>query len=605
MLEKLFKQPPTKIFLQDGHKSYTYDWLKKKISQVSGLFKQLKLQHQDRLLLAISDEAEMSALFISALLNGITVVITDPESKSPRANSIISKTSPAVIIADKETLESWKLGTDSDVQVISYLKEKGTSAGILGKFLQKTRSETPANDYVRLLENAIPRDISQDPLTEDHIAYIIFTSGTTSDSKGVAITRLNLEAHLLTLEKVYSLNEESSLLNLLFLCHADGCIQGPILAAQTGCSWHKPFRFSLKKIPEFLDYGYANSISHIFVVPAMLHMILSFAENYEDSFLYPEFRAMLSVSAHLDAGLWDAFESTFKIRLSNIYGLTETVAGSLFSGPLSETYKKHSIGKPVDCKICIVNDSFDSVPLGETGELCLMGDHIMKQYWGSPAMTDEVFRNGWFLTGDLASMDEGGFVTIRGRKKNLIISGGINIQPEEITECLLKLEPVQEACAVGMPDEVFGEKLFAVVVLKPGFNTTGTDLVEKCRISLEEKKVPHRIIILQELPKGVSGKVQLNQLRELLAKQQTAQMLIQGNLFENDVLTIAADSFQVPVSALSIRDTSQTIAGWDSLAHLGFITSLEEHFKVRFNTAEIITMNSIRRATELIKEKNG
>jgi long-chain acyl-CoA synthetase len=605
MLEKLFKQPPTKIFLQDGYKSYTYDWLKKKISRVSGLFKQLNLQHNDRLLLAISDEAEMSALFISALLNGITVVIADPESKSPRGKSIISKTSPAVIIADKETLDNWKPGTDSGTQIISYQKEKGTSAGILGKFLQKTRSEVPTNDYFRLLENVIPQNINSVPQPDDHIAYIIFTSGTTSDSKGVAITRLNLEAHLVTLEKVYSLNEESSLLNLLFLCHADGCIQGPILAAQTGCSWHKPFRFSMKKIPEFLDYGYANSISHIFVVPAMLHMILPFAGNYEDSFDYPEFRAILSVSAHLDAGLWDAFESTFKIRLSNIYGLTETVAGSLFCGPLNETYQKYSIGKPIDCEIRIVDDSFNSLPHGETGELCLKGDHIMKQYWGSPAMTDEAFRKGWFLTGDLASMDEGGFVTIRGRKKNLIISGGINIQPEEITECLLKLEPVHEACAIGMPDEVFGEKLFAVVVLKPGFHTTGTDLIEKCRISLEEKKVPHRIIILEEFPKGVSGKVQLSHLRELLVKQQSTHMLIHGNLYENDVLAIAADSFQVPVSALSIRDTSQTIAGWDSLAHLGFITSLEEHFKVRFNTSEIITMNSIRRATDLIKEKNG
>jgi long-chain acyl-CoA synthetase len=605
MLEKLFKQPPNKIFLQDSDKSYSYDWLKKKISQVSGLFKQLNLQQNDRLLLAISDEAEMSALFITALLNGITVVITDPESKSPRAKSIISKTSPAAIIADKETLENWKMDADLSPQIISYQKERGTSAGILGKFLQKTRSEVPANDYIRLLENAIPHNAGPDSQPDDRIAYIIFTSGTTSDSKGVAISRLNLETHLATLEKVYTLNEESSLLNLLFLCHADGCIQGPILAAHAGCSWHKPFRFSLKKIPEFLDYGYANNISHIFVVPAMLHMILPFAENYEESFRYPEFRAMLSVSAHLDAGLWDAFETTFGIRLSNIYGLTETVAGSLFCGPLNETYQKYSVGKPVDCEIRIFNDSFTELTPGETGELCLKGNHIMKQYWGSPAMTDEVFRNGWFLTGDLASMDEGGFVTIRGRKKNLIISGGINIQPEEITECLLKLEPVQEACAIGMPDEVFGEKLFAVVVLKAGFHTTGTDLVEKCRISLEEKKVPHRIIILGELPKGVSGKVQLNQLRELLATQQSALTLIQGNHYENDVLTIAADSFQVPVSQLSMRDTSQTIAGWDSLAHLGFITSLEEHFKVRFKTSEVITMNSIRKATELIKEKNG
>jgi long-chain acyl-CoA synthetase len=532
-------------------------------------------------------------------------VIADPDSKSPRAKGIISKTSPTAIIADKETLVNWKMDADPGIQIISYQKEKGITAGILGKFLQKTKSEVPANDYIRLLENSVSQDVKPDPQPGDRIAYIIFTSGTTSDSKGVAITRLNLETHLATLEKVYTLNEESSLLNLLFLCHADGCIQGPILAAHAGCSWHKPFRFSVEKLPEFLDYGYANSISHIFVVPAMLHMILSFAENYEDSFRYPEFRAILSVSAHLDAGLWDAFESTFKIRLSNIYGLTETVAGSLFCGPLNETYQKYSVGKPVDCEIRIVNDSFETLTVGETGELCLKGDHIIKQYWGVPEMTDEVFRNGWFLTGDLASMDEGGFVTIRGRKKNLIISGGINIQPEEITECLLKQEPVQEACAIGMPDEVFGEKLFAAVVLKPGFHATGTDLIEKCRISLEEKKIPHRIIILRELPRGVSGKVQLTELREQLVRQQSAAKFIHGNHYEDDVLTIAADSFQVPVSHLSMRDTSQTISGWDSLAHLDFITSLEVHFKVRFNTAEVITMNSIRKATELIKEKNG
>jgi long-chain acyl-CoA synthetase len=377
-----------------------------------------------------------------------------------------------------------------------------------------------------------------------------------------------------------------------------------VLAAYTGCTWHKPFKFAIEKIQEFLDYGYANNISHVFVVPAMLNMILPFAENYEDSFQYPEFQVLISVSAHLEPSLWDKFETVFKIPVSNVFGLTETVAGSLFCGPLTGTYRKYSVGKPVDCEIKIVNDQFEEIAPGQTGELCLRGDHIMKNYWADPVLTTEAFAHGWFLSGDLASQDSDGFVTIRGRKKNLIISGGINIQPEEVTECILKNSAISEACAVGMPDEVFGERLVAAVVLKPGSSLTGTEIIEECRQSLEEKKVPNRIFIVDSLPKGVSGKVQLNLLREQLLNLQPKNLVNTGD-FEEDVLSIASESFQVPVTRLSIHDTSQTVAGWDSLAHLSFITSLEDHFKVRFNTAEVITMNSIRKATELIKVKHG
>jgi long-chain acyl-CoA synthetase len=603
MLENLFIQKPKKTFLQTDGKSYSYEWLLSRMSQITGLFKQLNIHTGDRILLAVSDEADMGALFLSSMQNGITIVMADPESKSPRAKSIISKTKPAAIIADKATLDNWQLDPEQ-IRVITYQKEKAAGSGMLGKFLQKNKTTTSGNNYHSLLENAQKEILVPVNQPGDQIAYIIFTSGTTADSKGVAISYENLKSHLGTLQKVYALNAESNILNTLFLCHADGCIQGPVLSVFAGCTWHKPFRFSLEKIPEFLDYGYANNISHWFVVPAMLHMILPFAENYETSFQYPEFKAMLSVSAHLDAAIWDQFESTFNMQLSNIYGLTETVAGSLFCCPTNHSYKKNSVGRAVDCEIQIVNEIFEEMPIGEVGELCLKGNHIMHQYWDAPETTAASFNNGWFLTGDLASMDEAGFVVIRGRKKNLIISGGINIQPEEVTECLLKLEGVGEATAIGMPDEVFGEKLMAAVVLKAGYNVTGTELIEKSRALLEEKKIPHRIVILEELPKGVSGKVQLDRLKEILLKKQAPVKMTEGPQ-EAHILNIAAEAFQIPVSRLSFKDTSQTVAGWDSLAHLSFITSLEDHFNIRFNTAEVITMNSIRKAAELIKEKNA
>ncbi len=602
MFHRLFEQPGTKIFLQTEDKTYSYKWLQQRLKQITGLFQSLNLKRGDRLVLAVSDDIEMSALFLAAIANGITVVVSDPEWKALRANAIIERSDPACIIADKETLEAWKLSSEK-YKVVPYVKSAPVKAGLLSKFLQKTKTEGEANDYINLLEKITAIENVPRSQPSETLAYIIFTSGTTADSKGVAITHGNLEAHLATLKRVYGLQENSTILNQLLLCHADGCIQGPLLSVYAGCTWHRPFRFTIEKIPVLLDYCYANNLSHLFMVPAMLNMLIQFSENYEDSLSYPEFKALISVSAHLEATLWDEFESVFKVRVSNVYGLTETVAGSLFSGPMDETYRKYTVGKPVDCEIRILNEQSEETADEETGELCLKGSHIMQSYWGNAALTNEYFKDGWFYTGDLASRDKDGFVKIRGRKKNLIISGGINIQPEEVTECLLSHRDVSEACAIGLPDAVFGEKLAAAVVLKAGRTISSVDLVSHCREFLEEKKVPNKIFIVTELPKGVSGKVQLNILKDQLLQLQPRRQENSGQSLGR-VLEVAAEVFQVPVSRLSVNDTSNTVAGWDSLAHLIFITTLEETFRISFTTAEVITMNSIQKAVNLIEQKH-
>ncbi|HJW17352.1 MAG TPA: AMP-binding protein, partial [Flavisolibacter sp.] len=515
----------------------------------------------------------------------------------------IGRSEPACIIADKASLDNWKLKVDTKCTIIPFSKTTTNRTALLSRFLQKNKAEAKEDSFSTLLEKSVPVASLPSSIDPETIAYIIFTSGTTADSKGVAISHNNLTAHLFTLQKVYGLTQESSILNQLLLCHADGCIQGPLLAIYAGCTWHRPFRFTIEKIPALLDYCYANNISHLFMVPAMLNMLIQFSENYEDSFSYPGFRALISVSAHLDGPLWDKFESIYKVPVCNVYGLTETVAGSLFSGPLPGTSCKYTVGKPVDCEIRIINEHGEDVGIGMPGELLLKGDHIMKSYWQDENLTKEYFKNGWFYTGDLASIDEQGFVKICGRKKNLIISGGINIQPEEVTECLLRHSSVSEACAIGLPDPVFGEKLIAAIVLKPGSNESSLDLVNFCREYLEEKKVPTKIFIVPELPKGVSGKVQLHALKEQLIQLHPKTQEINGEYLDQ-VLNIASEVFQVPVSNLSVNDNSNTVAGWDSMAHLVFITTLEENFNISFSTAEVITMNSIQKALKLIEQKH-
>ncbi|HEV8083609.1 MAG TPA: AMP-binding protein [Chitinophagaceae bacterium] len=604
MLQEVFQQPGKKTFLQTHDKSYNYEWLQQNIKKTWSLFKSINLHKGEMLLLAVSGDVDMSVIFLSALSFGIPVVITDPETKAPRANAIIQRSAPSCIIADKESLENWKLPGMENCVVIPFIKENVSKPGLLSKFLQKSKTEIQSNDYKSILEKASPLEEKPAMPDTNDIAYIIFTSGTTAASKGVAITHGNLSAHLATLKKVYSLDDTSTILNQLLLAHADGCIQGPVLAAYAGCTWHRPFRFSIEKIPALLDYCYANNISHLIMVPAMLNMLIQFSNDYEDTFRYSKFKALISVSAHLEAPLWDKFESIFKIPINNIYGLTETVAGSLFCGPLNETYRKYTVGKPVDCDIRIVNDLGEDVKEEETGELLLKGPHIIKDYWNDPALTKEAIKEGWFYTGDFASRDAGGFITIKGRKKNLIISGGYNIQPEEVTECLLNNAEISEAAALGLPDEVFGEKLVAAVVLKPSSDLNTFDIVEHCRKFLDDKKVPHKVYILPGLPKGMSDKVQMNLLKEQLLHSHQPKQENTGQ-YADAVINIAAEAFQVPASRINIRDTSDTIAGWDSLAHLSFITALEEKFNVRFNTAEVITLNSIQKAVNLLNEKNG
>ncbi len=602
MFHSLFTQPASKVFLMHQHQQYSYGWLQKRILQLTGLFNSIALKAGDRLLLAISDEVEFSAVFLAALANGIAIIPLDPDTKAPRATALVNRTRIACIIGDEQTLQSWNLADREGQRVIVKTKRESGNSGHLSRFLKKKTIALSENNYYSLLESIEPAPAFPATPASDTLAYIIFTSGTTAASKGVCITHGNLFTHLATLQKVYSLTEESSLLNQLMLWHADGCIQGPVLAAFSGCVWHHPFRFSIDKVPALLDYCFARDISHIFVVPAMLNMILQFSEEAEEIFQYPAFTALISVSAHLEKTLWERFETIFRIPVNNVYGLTETVAGSLFCGPLAGTYRQFTVGKPVDCTFRIVDDQGQELPAGGTGELLLKGDHIMKKYWDDESITISAFRDGWFLTGDLASMDADGFVTILGRKKNLIISGGFNIQPEEVTESVLTHPAVSEACALGLHDPVFGEKLVAAVVLRPGHTATSPEIADHCRLQLEEKKIPQRIYILDQLPKGASGKVQLPVLIENLQKLNSDTADDVTDLYQ-DILTIASETFQIPVSRISLTDTSQTLSGWDSLAHLSFVTELESHFGIRFNTAEIMTLNSIKRATFLIKEK--
>jgi len=206
------------------------------------------------------------------------------------------------------------------------------------------------------------------------------------------------------------------------------------------------------------------------------------------------------------------------------YGQAEALGNITFlsrkdhkiEGTPQEVARLASAGRPytyVDVRV--VDDSGKEVPVGEPGEVIVKGDHIMKGYWKLPQeQTDEKLRNGWIYTGDIGKWDEAGYLYLVDRKGAMIISGGLNIFPNEVEQVLYQYPGVVEAAVFGVPDEQWGEAVKAVVALKPGSEAAEKDIIAFCRDSLAHYKVPRSVEFRESLPKSDVGKILTKELRE-------------------------------------------------------------------------------------------
>ena len=249
------------------------------------------------------------------------------------------------------------------------------------------------------------------------------------------------------------------------------------------------------------------------VVPTIISYLLN--DNFDVSKLnLSSIRFGRSASAPLSPEVHKKFEKVFKLNIVETMGLTETAA-QILSNPLNN-YKHGSAGIAYGNEVRVVNDQNNFVKPGESGELVIKGDNVMKQYYNNEEATKSSFtKDGYFLTGDLGVEDEDGFFFITGRKKELIIKGGENISPREIDDTIYKHNSVLEVCTFGIFDEDYGEEISACVFLKDNFKANEKELKDLCIADLGEYKTPSQIIFVDEpLPKGPSGKIQRLKIAE-------------------------------------------------------------------------------------------
>lgn len=225
-------------------------------------------------------------------------------------------------------------------------------------------------------------------------------------------------------------------------------------------------------------------------------------------------RMCISGGASISAELLHKFENKFNVSILEGYGLSET-APLVAINPLKGTRKPGSIGLNIPAvQSKVVGEFGKELPRGEVGELVVQGPNVMKGYLGMPETTSAAFNDGWFYTGDLATMDEEGYIYIVDRKKDIIIVGGYNVYPREVEEVLYQHPAVVEAAVIGVPDGEYGESVKAFVVVKDE-RITMNDIIQFCQDRLVKYKLPKRVEFFKELPKNSTGKILRRELREL------------------------------------------------------------------------------------------
>ena len=374
-------------------------------------------------------------------------------------------------------------------------------------------------DYDQLIADAS----DEEPWVEidDHDPTIlIFTSGTTALPKGVQLTYLDMTVYVTNQPPADPEIHDKVLVSAPFF-HVAGAT-AMMLAIWSGRT--------LVILPAFTPEGWLQAVheertTHAFVVPTMLKRIMETPDF--DKYDISSMRQITYGAAPMPYEVVRRACDIFPPRgcgLINAYGQTESTATLTFLGPedhdlSTETAVKESrlrsVGKPMpDVEIGIMDERNRLLPPGEEGEICVRSDRVMKGYYKQEDATSSAIIDGWLHTGDVGRMDEGGYLFITGRKKDLIIRGGENISPGEIENCLEAHPSIEEAAVIGVPDQDWGEVVKAVVVLKPGQSITAGEITEYCKSRLASFKAPQYVAVVNELPRNPMGKVLKNDLRK-------------------------------------------------------------------------------------------
>ena len=471
--------------------------LRQQIERTVSSLNQLGIGRNDRVGLVLPNGPEMASAFV-AVASGATTAPLNSSYRRSEFEFYLSDLNARALIVE--------LGDDSPAR---------DAAGALGiTVLELDASSGPAGAFEL---RGIPVDRSnahEDGMAiGDDIALVLHTSGTTSRPKIVPLTHRNITATAANIRASLQLESIDRCLNVMPLFHIHGLMAAVLASLSAGGSVYCSPGFNALRFFSWLQDANPTWFT---AVPTMHQAILKRAERNREIIESVRLRFIRSSSASLPTQVMTAAEQTFGCPLVEAYAMTEA-AHQMTCNPLPPGVRKPgTVGLAAGPKVAIMNEAGALLEPSNTGEVVIRGGTVTAGYENNPQANTECFTNGWFRTGDQGVIDDEGYLTITGRLKEIINRGGEKISPLEVDGVLMDHPAVQQVVTFAVPHPTLGEEVAAVIVLREGQQTTKHEIRAFAAERLADFKVPRKVVVVDEIPKGPTGKMQRIGLAEKL-----------------------------------------------------------------------------------------
>ena len=465
----------------------TYEELEEQSSQYANGFSDLGLQPGDRVSVQVDKSPEVIFIYLACLRSNLIFHPLNTAYKESELSFFLDDAKPSVFICQKEIYENISsLGLKKEPQYVF------TLFPLEGESIQSIKRK---GDHEIV------------DCSEEHTAALLYSSGTTGKPKGIMLTHGNIGFNALALKEAWNFTQEDCLLHALPIYHVHGLFValGCVFLSGSRVLWMNAFDADevLKILPK---------CSVMMGVPTYYTRLLSNPKLNNDT--TANIRVFISGSAPLLEDTFNEFRSKTGHYILERYGMTET--NIICSNPIAGKRKPGTVGLPLEGQsLRIVDDSLNNLDKDEIGNIQVKGPNVFNGYWNLPDKTKEDFSSdNFFNTGDKGFIDQDGYLTIVGRSKDMIISGGLNVYPKEIESLIDDIEGVGESAVIGLKDDDLGEKVVAMVVRQDKSEITEEELITTLKQDIAGFKVPKQVIFIDELPRNAMGKVQKNVLRD-------------------------------------------------------------------------------------------
>lgn len=480
--------------LIEGDKVVSFATLRARTGRLAAALQSLGIARGDRVAILLGNCIEFVELYMAIVARGAIAVPLNTRLTPQEHVLLMQDAEPKALFTAADGLETVAQVRDGVAGLEVVVVVDGAKSGEV--------------DYEKLIAGIEQPAPVFDAAPED-AAVILYTSGTTSGPKGAILTHRNLLANLRQYQAFVGIPHDSVNLQISPLYHAANIFCFVHLLAG-GATVFLP-----KVTPEVILAAIEkHHVTYMFTVPTVLYGILDCPDRKRrdiSSLQTLQYGGSAIVGARLEAAI-----EVFGERLLHSYGMTETTSHASILGKAEHRYSAGSVGKPLPgVEMRVSDESGSTLGADEVGEIQVKGDNVMMGYWRNPVATAETLRDGWLATGDLGRRDSRGNYYIVGRKKDIIISGGVNIYPADIESVLGHHPDVAEVAVFGAPDARWGERVVAAIVPRLGATIDPDEVRSFVRASLGGFKAPKEIRVMDALPKSGSGKVLKRELRAM------------------------------------------------------------------------------------------